>query len=287
MTMPLSVAATMSSSPMSLLAREQRHVRHPLELHAVPRVRERAAVRLVDARELADPRRLLARRLVVLEHALLDDEPLVGRHALVVPRHAGERTFLGAVALDVHDRRAVLELADVLLRRRDEARAREVRLVAHRAIQLGGMADGFVDREPEVARVEDQVVAPRLDRTCALSFSTASAAHFAGVAGHVERRDVFPALSARRELLGVLLKAAATDRGRRERRADADERLRRLGPFGVRVRLHLAQQLQPRGHEAHPLHLERRFVRREQQRDFLLDRHVERIARRRAFSTCL
>ena len=48
-----------------------------------------------DAGELRDPRRLLARRLVVLEDALLDDQPLVGRHALVVPP-ARERASLPA-----------------------------------------------------------------------------------------------------------------------------------------------------------------------------------------------
>ena len=72
--------------------------------------------------------------------------------------------FLRAVALNVHELRAVLERAEHLLRRRDEARAGVVRLVAHRAIQLGGMADRLVDREPEVRRVQHEIVAADVDR---------------------------------------------------------------------------------------------------------------------------
>ena len=47
----------------------------------------------------SNPLRLLARRLVVLEDALVDDQPPIGRHPFVVPRHAGERAFLGAIGL--------------------------------------------------------------------------------------------------------------------------------------------------------------------------------------------
>ena len=39
-----------------------------------------------------------------------------------------------------------------------------VRLEAERAIELRRVRDGLVDREPEVRRVEDQVVAADLDR---------------------------------------------------------------------------------------------------------------------------
>ena len=91
--------------------------------------------------------------------------------------------------------------ADHLLRRRDEARAGVVGLVADRAIELGGMADGLVDREPEVGRVEDQVVAARPRRVFAASFSAASDAHRSALPGMFERLDVLPALAARRELL--------------------------------------------------------------------------------------
>src|SRR4029450_2445955 len=52
------------------VARQERHIRHPLELNRVPRLGERAAVRSRDAGELLYPRHLLARRLVILEQAL-------------------------------------------------------------------------------------------------------------------------------------------------------------------------------------------------------------------------
>ena len=56
-----------------------------------------------------------------------------------------ERAFLRAVGLDVHEGRAEAQLADHLLRRRDEARAGVVGLLADRAIELG--RDGRSIRE--------------------------------------------------------------------------------------------------------------------------------------------
>ena len=93
-------------------------------------------MRSADAGERPDARHLLARGLVVLEEALLDDQPLVGRHAFVVPRDAGERAFLRAIGLDVHEGRTEAQLADHLLGRRDEARAGVVGLLADGAIEL-------------------------------------------------------------------------------------------------------------------------------------------------------
>ncbi len=168
-----------------------------------------------------------------------------------------------------------------LLRRRDEARAGVVRLVAHRAIQLRGMSDGLVDREPEILRIEDEVVAARLDR----------------LARSASRRRAAPT-SRRCPACRATRCTPSRRRAARAPRCTAGSRpaptavAENDGPtrtnvcvvsraFGVRVRLHLAQQLQPRVHEANALHLERRFVRREQQRDLLLDRHLERIARDR------
>src|SRR4029079_16717966 len=99
-------------------------------------------------RELLDPRDLLARRLVILEDTLLDDQPLIRWHSLVVPCHSTEGALLRAVRLDVHDGRAVLQLTDDLLRRRHEARARVVCFFTDGAIELGRMADRLVDRQP-------------------------------------------------------------------------------------------------------------------------------------------
>ena len=110
------------------------------------------------------------------------DQPLVGRHALVVPRHARQRAFLRAIGLHVHERRPVLELADQLLGRRDEARAGVVGLLADRAIELGGMADRLVNRQPQVRRLEDQIVLARLD-ALRRSFSAAIDAHRSALPG--------------------------------------------------------------------------------------------------------
>ena len=63
-----------------------------------------------DAGERRDPRRLLARGLVVLEDSLVDDQPLVRGNAFVVPRAEADRVFLRAVALDVHERLPYLSL---------------------------------------------------------------------------------------------------------------------------------------------------------------------------------
>jgi hypothetical protein len=176
------------------LAGKQRDVRHALKLHGVPRLGERTSVRAPDTRQAFDPFRLFARGLVVLEHALLDDEPLIGRHPLIVPGHARERAFLRAVGLHVHELRAVAQLADRLVGRGDEARARVVGLLANRAVQLCRVADRFVNGQPEVCRVEDEVVLTGLDalRREPLGRDRRPAL---GVARNVERLDVLPALS--------------------------------------------------------------------------------------------
>ena len=72
---------------------------------------------------------------------------------------------------------------------RGEARAREVGLVAEHAVQFRGVADGFVDGQPQVGRVEHEVVLPGLDRLGGELF-----AHLlggvGGVSDHVVARRV-------------------------------------------------------------------------------------------------
>ena len=67
----------------------------------------------------------------------------------------GQAEFVGAVGGHVHHRRAVAHRAELV--RRGERRARVGRLVADRAVVFGGVADRFVDRQPEVRRVDDEV----------------------------------------------------------------------------------------------------------------------------------
>ncbi len=138
------------------------------------------------------------------------------------------------------------------------------------------MSDGLVDREPEVARVEDEVVAPHLHRL-RRQLLHGDRRPPLGVVRHAEPRDVLPSGPARRELLGVALEVAVADRRGREARAHAIERLRRERPVGGGQRLLLAQELEARVDEADALHLECRFVGAEEERDLVLDRDLERV----------
>src|SRR5678815_3161437 len=133
-----------------LLVGLQRHVRHALEGHGRPVVGVAAAVRVL----LPDEMRLVARGLVVDEHAVLDDRKARRLHAVVVVAAGGHRLRLRLVADDGDERRAELELAELV--GGEEARAGEVRLVAERAIELRRMADRLVNRQPQVGRVQDQ-----------------------------------------------------------------------------------------------------------------------------------
>ncbi len=99
--------------------------------------------------------------LVADQHAVPDDVPGLGLHALVVVADGREPVLDGAVAGDVHDRRAVLELAELVVGR--ERGAGVVGLVAERAVELGRVPDRLVDRQPQVRRVDHQVVAAGLD----------------------------------------------------------------------------------------------------------------------------
>ena len=105
---------------------------------------------------LADERRQLARGLPVHEFPAAHEMPPIGRDAFVVEPGRGEPAGLGAIADQVHDGRAELQRAGVA--RLDEAGAGEIRLPPERAIQLGRVADGLVDREEQLRRIDDEVV---------------------------------------------------------------------------------------------------------------------------------
>ncbi len=135
----------MSSQPTVFRAGKQRDVRHSLELHSAPRVGVRAAVR---PRRFAlrvvpplEPRRLLARRLVIVHESVLDDEECLWFDTFIVVTDRRASAFLRAVALDVHELRAVAEFAKDFVGGRDETGAGVVRLVPERAIELSRMRD--------------------------------------------------------------------------------------------------------------------------------------------------
>ena len=100
--------------------------------------------------------------LVADQDAVLHDVPLLAGDALVVPADGGQPVDGGAVAGHVHQRRAVLQGAELV--DGGERRAGVGGLVAQRPVELGGVPDRLVDGEEEVGRVDDEVVAAGLDR---------------------------------------------------------------------------------------------------------------------------
>ena len=121
-------------------------------------VGEGAAVRAVVASD--GSRRPI--ELVAHEDPVADEVEGLGGDALVIDRDGGEAMLVGAVAGDVHHARAVDEGAQLVRRR--ERRARIGRLVAERAVELRGVADRLMDREPQVGGIDHQVIATSLDR---------------------------------------------------------------------------------------------------------------------------
>src|SRR5262249_42865968 len=99
-----------------------------------------------------------------LEYAVLDDRELsaYAAHPVVVEADGRQSTGLRSVGQDRHQRTAELEAAELL--RRDEGRPGEIRLPAERAIEFGRMAGRFVDRQPQIGRVEHEIVSARGDR---------------------------------------------------------------------------------------------------------------------------
>src|SRR5258708_39816182 len=97
------------------------------------------------AGDVGDPPGLLPRGLVVPEDSVLDEQPLVGGNAFVVPSGGGETAFLSAGGLDVHQVLAAAERAEHRARRREETGPRAVRLAAPSPGALGRRSDGLVN----------------------------------------------------------------------------------------------------------------------------------------------
>ena len=156
--MPRSTPPMISSVDGPVGRRLQRDVGHPLHRHVAGGVGEGAAV---GPRHAAQPGHVPV-DLVADEDAVLDDVPLLAGDALVVPADRGQPVLGGAVAGDVHQRRAVLQAAELV--DGGERRAGVGRLVAQRPVELGGVPDRLVDGEEQVGGVDDEVVAAGLDR---------------------------------------------------------------------------------------------------------------------------
>ena len=99
--------------------------------------------------------------LVPGEDAAGDQVPGLGGDPLVVVADAGQAVLCRPVPGDVHHRGAVAQAAELV--RGGEGGAGERGLIAERPVQLGGVADRLVNGEPQVAGVDDQVVAAGLD----------------------------------------------------------------------------------------------------------------------------
>ena len=230
--MPRSTPAMISSRRGAVGRRLQRHVRHPLHRHVAGRVGEGAAV---GARHPAQPGHVPV-DLVPDEDAVLHDVPLLAGDALVVPADGGQPVRGGAVAGDVHQRRAVLQAAELVDGR--ERRPGVGGLVAERPVELGGVPDRLVDGQEQVGRVDDEVVAAGLDRrrlrllAQQLGDLGQLAAPVPGVAG-----EVLPAAADRRGEGAHALERAggAVDGERGELRVDADALLAGAGAGGVGV----------------------------------------------------
>src|SRR5829696_3227824 len=141
---------------------KDRYVRHALKLNAAPVLGVRTAMRpdwhLLLPVPPVEPLGLFTRGLVIIENSVPHDQKVVGPDPFVVVAYGRYRSLLGAVSLDVHKLGSVLELAQDSARRRQKAGSGQVGLIPQRPIELGGMANGFVDREPEMGRVQDEIV---------------------------------------------------------------------------------------------------------------------------------
>ena len=136
-----------------LLAGLQAHIGHADQRQPGPAIGAHAAV----GARLAHRRRGLARSHVAHELAVADDVVALRRHALIVEREGAEAgTVLQArIAHHVDDVRPIAQMAQLI--EREEAHARVVGLAAQHAIELDGVADGFVNLQAQLRAVEDQV----------------------------------------------------------------------------------------------------------------------------------
>lgn len=153
-------------------------------------------------------------------------------------------------------------------------------LVAERAVQFGRVADGLVDRQPQVGRVDDEVVQARLD---------ARRPHLLREQLGDPRQLLVPVPAGTRQVLptpahgrrdgphGVELTARLVDRHRVQLRMQPDALLRRHGPGGVGVELVLVHGEQRRVHVVDAVRREQPGAPVRQQPRLLLVGHRERI----------
>jgi hypothetical protein len=153
-------------------------------------------------------------------------------------------------------------------------------LVAERAVQFGGVADGLVDGQPQVGRVDDEVVQARLDagRTHLLGEQLRQLLQLA-LPVPAGAGEVLPAASDRRcdRPHRVELAARLVDRHGRQLRVQPYALLGGHRPGGVGVELVLVHGEQGGVHMVHAARREQPGAPVRQQRRLLLVGHGERI----------
>ena len=229
--------------------RLQRHVRHPLQRHVVRRVGEGAAVAAGQAEAWGER----AVELVADQDPVAHEVPLPGGDAVVVEADRREAVRVGAVAGDVHQRRAVAQAAELV--RRGEAGAGVGRLVADRPVVLGGVPDRLVDGQPQVGRVDHQVVPAGFDRRgSGLLGQPLGQPGQLGVPVPPGAGEVLPAPGRRgsERTHGLEPAAVGVDGGGRERRRGAHPLLERGGAGQVGVELVLPHDREPRPRRGPP-----------------------------------
>ena len=150
-------ASTRSSVDRGLRARLKRHVGHPLDGDVLRRVGECTPVRALPAPSCGDA----AVGLVADEDAVLDEVPLLLGDAVVVVPDRRQTVLDDSVASDVEELGAVLQAAELVDGR--ERRAGVVGLVSEGAVELGRVPDALVDRQPEIGRIDDEIVGAGLN----------------------------------------------------------------------------------------------------------------------------
>src|SRR5438445_7930717 len=98
----------------------------------------------------------MARGLPIDEDSILDQIPALGRHPFVIIADGGAALRLGAVGEEIAKLRTELKFARLVWRQK--AGPGVVRFPPERAVQFGGMADRLVDGQPEIRRMNDEVV---------------------------------------------------------------------------------------------------------------------------------
>src|SRR5258708_6527338 len=133
-------------------AGQQADVRHSNDRQAVPAFGAHRSGRAVQANEV---RRFAIRKIAAELPIFNDVRALRGNTFVVVHKGAESLTVVEpGVRDDVHDARSVFQLVQLV--ERQKTCAGEIRFLTKNTVQLDGMADRFVDLQPELAAAEDE-----------------------------------------------------------------------------------------------------------------------------------